>query len=192
MWDIRQQANHSAKNFKQKGKLVMQNSKLENATPNVFFSVQLIKNGYEYWVLNNCFRCNFEDNRILQWWSSQVYLIDKNCHFVYKTGRGILECSHHIFVVIMMMSSRNTLPNYLANTIKKNIYTLRTYTVSENPSKSPINTMFENHRKSLIQHSERSELRLHFSGQKYTKNAKNGQFWRVFENQSLRSNSVTR
>ena len=141
MWDIRQQANHSAKNLGlQKGKLVMQNSKLENATPNVFFSVQLIKNGYEYWVLNNCFRCNFEDNRILQWWTSQVYSIDKNCHFVCKTGRGILECSHHIFVVIMMMSSRNTLPNYLANTIKKNIYTLSTYshyTVLENPSKSP-------------------------------------------------------
>ena len=74
--------------------------------------------------------------------------------------------------------------------------------------------MFENHRKSRIQHCERSELRLHFEwtkvhkkcqkmvnfgdffektcgqtvlpdrsiliGQKLVKNAKNGQFWRVF------------
>ena len=134
----------------------IQNWKMRHLT--FFFSVQLIKNGYEYWVLNNCFRCNFEDNRILQWWTSQVYSIDKNCHFVCKTGRGILECSHHIFVVIMMMSSRNTLPNYLANTIKKNIYTL--HTVLENPSKSP------------IQHSERSELRLRKSRQKFIKNAK--------------------
>ena len=31
-------------------------------------------------------------------------------------------------------------------------------------------TVFENHRKSRIQHCERSEIRLH------------GQFWRVFEN----------
>ena len=30
------------------------------------------------------------------------------------------------------------------------------------------------------------------SGQKFTENTKNGQFWRVFENKSLRSNSVTR
>ena len=39
-------------------------------------------------------------------------------------------------------------------------------------------TVFENHRKSLIQHCERSELRL----QKLIKNAKDCQFWRVFEN----------
>ena len=46
-------------------------------------------------------------------------------------------------------------------------------------------TVFENRRKSLIsQHCERSELRLHF-GQKLLKNAKNGQFWRVFENVKL-------
>ena len=37
-------------------------------------------------------------------------------------------------------------------------------------------TVFENHRKSLNQHCERSELRLH---------AKNGPFWRVFENLKL-------
>ena len=30
----------------------------------------------------------------------------------------------------------------------------------------PLCTMFENHRKSLIQHCERSELRLHFEGTK--------------------------
>ena len=39
----------------------------------------------------------------------------------------------------------------------------------------------ENHRKSLIQHCERSELRLHLSGQKLIKNAENGPFWRVFK-----------
>ena len=37
--------------------------------------------------------------------------------------------------------------------------------------------VFENHRKSLIQHCERSELRL----LKFIKNAKNGLFLRVFE-----------
>ena len=42
------------------------------------------------------------------------------------------------------------------------------------------NMVFENHRKSLIQHCERSELRLHFEW-----NAKNGPFWRVFENLKL-------
>ena len=39
-----------------------------------------------------------------------------------------------------------------------------------------LRTVFENRRKSLTsQHCERSELRL-FSGQKFIKNAKNGQF----------------
>ena len=52
--------------------------------------------------------------------------------------------------------------------------------------------MFENHRKSIIQHCERSELRLHFEWTKDIKNAENGQFWRVFEKLNLRSNSVTR
>ena len=42
-------------------------------------------------------------------------------------------------------------------------------------------TVFENHRKSLIQYSERSELRLHFKGQKFIKSPENGSFWRVFE-----------
>ena len=46
-------------------------------------------------------------------------------------------------------------------------------------------TVFENHRKSLIQHCERSELRLHLSGQKLTRNAKNSLFWRVCENLKL-------
>ena len=41
--------------------------------------------------------------------------------------------------------------------------------------------MFENHRKSLIQHSERSEQ----LWQKFIKNAKNRQFWRLFENLKL-------
>ena len=39
-------------------------------------------------------------------------------------------------------------------------------------------TVFENHRKSLIQHCEQSELRLHFE---WTKVNQNGPFWRVFE-----------
>ena len=45
--------------------------------------------------------------------------------------------------------------------------------------------MFENHRKSLIQHCERSELCLHFEWTKVNQNAKNGQFWRVFEKLKL-------
>ena len=40
--------------------------------------------------------------------------------------------------------------------------------------------MFENHRKSLILHGERSELRLHFEWPKMP-NAKNVSLWRVFE-----------
>ena len=55
----------------------------------------------------------------------------------------------------------------------------------ENFSLESPSTVFENHRKSLIQHCERSELRLHFSGQKLIKNAKNGLFWRFFENLKL-------
>ena len=45
--------------------------------------------------------------------------------------------------------------------------------------------MFENQRKSDIQHYERSELHLHFEWIKVYQNAKNGQFWRVFENLKL-------
>ena len=41
-------------------------------------------------------------------------------------------------------------------------------------------TVFENGPKSRIQHCERSELRFHL-----IKNAKNGPFWRVFENLKL-------
>ena len=56
---------------------------------------------------------------------------------------------------------------------------------SENNSGAQVNDENHgvwNHRKSLIQHCERSELRLHLSGQKLIKNAKNGPFWQVFEN----------
>ena len=45
------------------------------------------------------------------------------------------------------------------------------------------NKLVENHRKSLIQHCKRSELYVYFlNGQKFIKRAKNGRFWRVFEN----------
>ena len=53
-------------------------------------------------------------------------------------------------------------------------------------------TVFENHRKSLIQHCEGSELRLHFEWPKVDQNAKNRQFWWGFETGNLRLNSVTR
>ena len=50
-------------------------------------------------------------------------------------------------------------------------------------------TVFENHRKSLISNASLraslTELCLHFSGQKLIRNAKNGSFWRVFENLKL-------
>ena len=49
----------------------------------------------------------------------------------------------------------------------------------KNQGKFEVGTVFENHRKSLIQHCERSELRLHFEWTKV--NAKNGQFWRVLK-----------
>ena len=50
---------------------------------------------------------------------------------------------------------------------------------------SIFSTVFENPAKSLIQHCERSELCLHFEWTKVHKNAKNGQFWRLFENLKL-------
>ena len=37
-------------------------------------------------------------------------------------------------------------------------------------------TVFDNYRKSLIQHCERSELRLHFEWTKVSQNAKNSQY----------------
>ena len=43
-------------------------------------------------------------------------------------------------------------------------------------------TVFENHRKSSIQHCERSELRLHFE---WTKVDSKCSFWRVFEKLNL-------
>ena len=54
-------------------------------------------------------------------------------------------------------------------------------------------TVFENHRKSLFQYCERSELRLHFQWRKvHQKCAKNYQFGEFLKTWSLRSNSVTR
>ena len=49
--------------------------------------------------------------------------------------------------------------------------------------------MFENHRKSLIRHYERSEIRSHFE---WTKVYEKYQFLRVFEKACNQSNSVTR
>ena len=52
------------------------------------------------------------------------------------------------------------------------------YYHTQQPNVAPLaaqNTVFENHRKSLIQHCEQSELRLHLSGQKFSKTAKTGQ-----------------
>ena len=40
-------------------------------------------------------------------------------------------------------------------------------------------TVFENHRKSRIQHCERSELRLHFEWTEVNKNAKKLSIWRL-------------
>ena len=44
-----------------------------------------------------------------------------------------------------------------------------------------LGTVFENHRKSLIQHCKQSYVYI-MSRQKFIKNTKIGQFWRVFEN----------
>ena len=44
-----------------------------------------------------------------------------------------------------------------------------------------LDTVFENRPKSLIQHCERSELRLHFEWKNFIKIAKNVAFWRIFE-----------
>ena len=49
--------------------------------------------------------------------------------------------------------------------------------------------MFENNRKSIIQHCERSELRLHFE---WTKTPKMVNFGEFLKTRSLLSNSVTR
>ena len=40
-------------------------------------------------------------------------------------------------------------------------------------------TLFENHRKGLIQYCERSELSLHLSGQKFIKNGEFGNFFKT-------------
>ena len=64
-----------------------------------------------------------------------------------------------------------------------------------NPNKNDIgtNTVFENHRKSRIQHCERSEVLLHFlNGRKFIKNAKMVNFGDFLKTWSLWSNSVTR
>ena len=50
--------------------------------------------------------------------------------------------------------------------------------------------MFENHRKSRIQHCERSELRLHFEWTKGHKNAKNSQFWQVIVTRQVTINGA--
>ena len=47
--------------------------------------------------------------------------------------------------------------------------------------KKNVATVFENHRKSLTQYCERSELHIHFDWTKVTKNAKNSRFWLIFE-----------
>ena len=47
------------------------------------------------------------------------------------------------------------------------------------------NTVFENHRKSLIQYCERSELRLHFEWTKVHEKCQKWSIWRVFENLKL-------
>ena len=47
----------------------------------------------------------------------------------------------------------------------------KTTTVAEK-GRCVYGTVFENHRKSIIQHCKRSELRLHLSGQKLIQNAK--------------------
>ena len=53
-------------------------------------------------------------------------------------------------------------------------------------------TLFGTHRKGLIQHCERSELRLYYEWTKVHKKCQNSQFGEFLETWSLRSNSVTR
>ena len=43
-------------------------------------------------------------------------------------------------------------------------------------------TVFENHKKCLIEHCERSELRLHYEWNKINQKWQNGPFWRLIEN----------
>ena len=47
------------------------------------------------------------------------------------------------------------------------------------------NTVFENHRKNLILIASEASYVYNLSGQKLIKNAKNGPFWRAFENLKL-------
>ena len=63
----------------------------------------------------------------------------------------------------------------------------------KNETKAEQRTVFENHRKSLIQHCERSELCLHFEGTKVNcKCQKIVHFCQFLKIWSLLSNSVTR
>ena len=63
---------------------------------------------------------------------------------------------------------------------------------NDEKSQSYSTTVFENHRKSLIQHCERSELCLILSGQKLIENAKNRQFGDFLKRWIIWSSSVTR
>ena len=67
----------------------------------------------------------------------------------------------------------------IAFLFKNSVQTRSNRILLKRNSEGARSTVFKNHRKSLIRHCEQSELRLHFEWT-FIKNAKNGQFWRVF------------
>ena len=80
--------------------------------------------------------------------------------------------------------------NHLSGIWRKNYFT--GYPSTFYNIKAPHSTMFENHRKSLIQQCERSDLRLHIEWTLVHKKCQNSHFGEFLNNLSLGSNSFTR
>ena len=88
----------------------------------------------------------------------------------------------HLMIIWSKISSKFFAPHVIKDKI---LYANGGRPVVFADIKTNLGTVFENHRKSLIQHCELQSYVYILSGQKLSKNAKNGPFWRVFENLKL-------
>ena len=84
----------------------------------------------------------------------------------------------HLMIIWSKISSKFFAPHVIKDKI---LYANGGRPVVFADIKTNLGTVFENHRKSLIQHCELQSYVYILSGQKLSKNAKNGPFWRVFE-----------
>ena len=88
----------------------------------------------------------------------------------------------HLMIIWSKISSKFFAPHVIKDKI---LYANGGRPVVFADIKTNLGTVFENHRKSLIQHCELQSYVYILSGQKLSKNAKNGPFWRVFEKLKL-------